>query len=76
MARYYVRRYVTQGPDVGRVGWVGPLPGIGRASREAAAWRTADSSYRTWTADVIPASPAVRAHVNAWQAQMDKDHDR
>lgn len=70
--RFYVRRQET---TTGRVGWIGPIRGAEQAEREKAAWEAADGRFR-WDAYVIPATADVRRHVNAWQAQKNKEHGR
>ncbi len=72
-ASYYVRRVRTVdrrpllrgGTPVGAVAWTGPIRGRHHAERERDAWQATGE----WTAQVVPASPQIRAQVHAWQRQ-------
>jgi hypothetical protein len=54
--------------STGRVGWTGPLP-LARAQAEVAAWREATDSLdrHDWEAELVEATPEVRAEVRAWE---------
>jgi hypothetical protein len=73
-ASYYVRRVRTadrrppllrHGTPVGAVAWTGPLRGRRHAERERDAWQATGE----WTAQVVPATPQIRAQVRAWEHQ-------
>lgn len=70
MSASTTRHYVRRERD-GRVGWIGPIVSAAQADREVAAWRDGG-----WSADAYPASPELRAHVNAWQREKDREHGR
>ena len=57
--------YVKRTNINGREGWVGPIRSARQAENEAHAWRTAG-----WTAEVLPATPEVKAGVKAWQKRV------
>jgi hypothetical protein len=73
-ASYYVRRVravdhrpplLRRGTPVGAAAWTGPIRGRRQAERERDAWRQTGQ----WLAEVVPASPQIRAQVRAWQRE-------
>jgi hypothetical protein len=71
-ASYYVRRVRTvdprpallrRGTPVGALAWTGPIRGRRHAERERDAWRQTGE----WAAEVVAATPEIRAQVRAWQ---------
>ena len=73
-ASYYVRRVRTvdprpallrRGTPVGALAWTGPIRGRRHAERERDAWQATGE----WAAQVVAATPQIRAQVCAWQRQ-------